>query len=82
MCRLESVLVTSYLHVFLAFTFLQISGSGDHYEKLISHPLTLALIRHKWNITRLFYFLFLTFYMTFVVMVTAYMVVAEAPYEL
>ena len=48
--------------------------------RLLNHPAVLAVIRHKWGVGRLFYFLFLLYYALFLTFVTAYMVAATAPY--
>lgn len=50
-------------------------------ERLLNHPLVLAMIRHKWGVAKSFYFLFLAFYAFFLSMVTAYMVIAQPPFN-
>ena len=50
-------------------------------ESLVSHPLVLALTRHKWGFARYFYFLFMFFYIVYLSLLTAYMLSAKKPYE-
>ena len=46
----------------------------NHRTELLHHPLTLALIRHKWKIAQYYFFAFLLFYTTFVGLVTSFMI--------
>ena len=48
--------------------------------RLLNHPAVLAVIRHKWSVGRMFYFLFLLYYAAFLTFVTAFMVAATPPY--
>ena len=50
--------------------------------QLLDHPAVLALIRQKWSVGRLFYFLFLLYYATFLSFVTGFMVASTPPYAL
>jgi hypothetical protein len=44
------------------------------------HPLSLALIREKWRVGWYCYFSFLTYYLTYVIVLTYYMTNTKPPF--